>query len=79
MRPNSGTKSRQKPLEFSSLLFTVTSTALPRDFYVFKLTQPLTVFTVQLLYAVKEKEGKPDKKSYPPSLWFKTSSQKPED
>jgi hypothetical protein len=29
------------------------------DFYFFKLTQPLTVFTVQLLYTVKEKEGKP--------------------
>jgi hypothetical protein len=32
--------------EFSSLLFTVTSTALPWDFYFFKLMQPLTVFTV---------------------------------
>jgi hypothetical protein len=31
---------------------------LPRDFYFFKLTQPLTVF-------VKEKGGKPDKKPYP--------------
>jgi hypothetical protein len=28
--------------EFSSLLFTVTSTALPREFYFFKFTQPLT-------------------------------------
>ncbi len=29
LRPNSWTKSRTKSLEFSSLLFTVTSTALP--------------------------------------------------
>jgi hypothetical protein len=28
-------------------------------------TQPLTVFTVQLLYTVKEKGGRPDRKSYP--------------
>ncbi len=55
-RPNSWTKSRQKSLEWSSLLFSVTSTALPWDFYFFKLTQPLRVSTVQLLYTVKEKE-----------------------
>jgi hypothetical protein len=42
--------------EFSSLLFTVTSTALPRDFHFFQLTQPLTV---------QEQEGKPDSKPYP--------------
>jgi hypothetical protein len=47
------------------LAFTVTSTALPRDFYIFQLTQPLTVSTVQLLDTVKEKGGKPVKKSYP--------------
>jgi hypothetical protein len=47
-------KSRQKSEEFSSLLFTVTSTTLPRDFYFFKLTQPLT-----------REKGKPDRKSYP--------------
>ncbi len=35
-RPNSWTKSRQKSSEFSSLLFTVTSTALLWDFYFFK-------------------------------------------
>jgi len=29
--------------------------------YFFKPTQPLTVFTVQLLYTVKEKGGKPDR------------------
>jgi hypothetical protein len=51
--------------EFFSLLFTVTSTALHRDFYFFKFTQPLTVFTAQLLYTVKEKGGKPDRKPYP--------------
>jgi hypothetical protein len=51
-RPNSWTKSRQKSSEFSSLLFTDTSTVLPRDFYFFKLTQPVTV-------SVKDKGGKP--------------------
>ncbi len=44
--------------EFSSLLFTVTSTALPWDLYCFKVTQPLTV-------SVKETGGKPDRKPYP--------------
>ncbi len=34
---------------FSFLLFTVTSAALPWDFYFFKLTQPHTVSRVQLL------------------------------
>jgi hypothetical protein len=43
--------------DFSSLLFPVTSTALPWDFYLF-FTQ-FTVFAVQLVYTVKEKEGKP--------------------
>ncbi len=62
--PNSWTKSRQKSQEFSSLLFTVTSTALPWDFYFFKLTQPLTVSTVQFLYTIKEKGGTPDRKPY---------------
>ncbi len=38
---------------------------MPWDFYFFKLTQPLTVSTVQLLYTVKEKGGKPDRKLYP--------------
>jgi hypothetical protein len=55
---------------------TVISTALPWDFYFFKLTQPLTVSTVQ--YSEKEKGGKPDRKPYPPSLWFKKSIQKPQ-
>jgi hypothetical protein len=34
-------------------------------FPFFKLTQPLTVSTVLLLYTVKEKGGKPDRKPYP--------------
>jgi hypothetical protein len=33
--------------------------------YFFKLTQPLTVSIIHLLYTVKEKGGKPDKKPYP--------------
>ncbi len=67
-----------KPKEISSLLFTFTSTALPWDFYFFKLSQPLTVSTVQLLYTIKETGGKPDRKPYPPSLWFKKFIQKPQ-
>ncbi len=39
-------------------------TALPLDFYFFKLTQFLTVSTVQSLYTVKEKGEKPDRKQY---------------
>jgi len=64
--PNSWTKSRQKSSEFSSLLFTVTSTALPWDFYFFKLTQPLTV-------SVKVKGGKPDRTKYPPPYGLKNT------
>jgi hypothetical protein len=48
-----------KALRVSSLLFTVTSTALSWDLYFFKLTQPLRVSRVLLLYTVKEKGGKP--------------------
>ncbi len=62
LRPNSWTKSRQKSQEFSSLLFTVTSAAMPYDFCFFKLMQPLTVSMVQLLYTLKEKGRKPDRK-----------------
>ncbi len=40
------------------------ATALPLDAYLFKLTQPLTVYAVQLLYTVKEKGGKPERKPY---------------
>ncbi len=46
-------------------------------FYFFKLTQPLTVSTVQLLYTVKEKRRKTWLKTIPPTLWFKKSTQKP--
>jgi hypothetical protein len=73
LRPNSWTKSRQKSFEFFSLLFTVTSTALPWDLYFFKFTQPLKFFfklTQPLTYfyssvTLKEKGGKPGSKLYP--------------
>jgi hypothetical protein len=48
-----------------------TSTALPLDFYFFKLTQPLTVFTVQLQYTVKEKGGKTERKPFPLPYGFR--------
>jgi hypothetical protein len=64
-----------KVLRVSPLLFIVTSTDLPWDFYFFKLTQPLTVSTVHLLYILKEKWGKPDRKIIPPYIWFKKSIQ----
>jgi len=59
--------------EFSSLLFTVTSTALPWYFYFFKLMQPLTFFFIshktyfhsKVTLHCKEKGGKPDRKPYP--------------
>ncbi len=35
------------------------------ELYFFKLTQPLTVSKVELLYTLKEKGGKPDRKPYP--------------
>jgi hypothetical protein len=38
---------------------------MPLDFYFFKLMQPLTVSIDQLLYTVKEKGRKPDRKPYP--------------
>ncbi len=41
------------------------SAALPWDFYIYKLTQPLKVSRAQLLYTVKEKRGKPYRKPYP--------------
>jgi hypothetical protein len=59
------TEIQTKVLRVFLLAFTDTSTALHRDFYFFKLSQPLTVSTVQLLDTVKEKEGKPVKKPYP--------------
>jgi hypothetical protein len=47
------------------LLFIVAFTALPWDFYFYKLTRPLEVSRAQLLYTVKEKRGKPERKPYP--------------
>jgi hypothetical protein len=68
-----------KVLRVSSLLFTVTLTALPWDFYLFKLTQPLTVSTVRYMWPIKEKGGKPDRKPDPlPYIWYKKSIQKPQ-
>jgi hypothetical protein len=60
--PNSGTKSRPKSflLAIHSHLY-----SFLWDFDFFKLTQPLTVSPAQLLYTVKEKGGKPDRKPYP--------------
>ncbi len=55
---------RNPDKRFPPLLFTVTSTALPWDLHFFKLTQPLTGSTVQLLYTDKEKGRKPDRKPY---------------
>ncbi len=63
-RPTSVTKSRQKSKSFLPC-HTVTSKDLPRDFYFFKLTQPLPISGFQLLCTVKEKKGKPDRKTYP--------------
>ncbi len=77
LRPNSWMKSRQKSSEFSSLLFTVTSSALPKDFYFFKLTQPLTVSTVQLLYIEKERKGVNLVENHTHPLWFKKFVQWP--
>ncbi len=52
--------------EFSSLPFTVTSLQFCLEFfYFFKLTQPLTTSTFQLLHTVKEKGEKPDRKPNP--------------
>jgi hypothetical protein len=72
---DSWTKSRQKSSEFSILLFTVTSAALPGDFYFFKLTQPLTVSTFPLINTIKEAGGKPDRI---PSQLLNKSTQKPQ-
>ncbi len=59
-----------KVLELSSLLFTVISTGFPWDFYFFRITQPLTISSVLLLYTVKEKGGIPDRIPHPlPYRW----------
>jgi hypothetical protein len=51
--------------EFSALLITAISASLPCDFYFFKSFNLLQFSAVQLLYTVKEKKGKPDRKLYP--------------
>ncbi len=56
---------------FPPFPFTVTSTTMPWDFYFFKLIQPLTVSTVQLLCTVKEKGGKPNRKTHPLPYCFR--------
>jgi hypothetical protein len=63
--PEAGFLDEIQTKDISSLLFKVTSAALPRKFYFFKLTQPLTFSTIQLLYSVQEKGGKPERKSCP--------------
>ena len=65
LRPNSWTKPRQKSWEFSTLQFTVTSTAFRWYVFFFKLTQPLTVSNSASLYTAQEKGGKPDRKAHP--------------
>ncbi len=57
---------RNRDKSVPSLLFTVTSTALPWDFYFFKLSQPLTYFfkLMQPLTISKEKRGKHDRNPY---------------
>ncbi len=42
----------------------MTYTALPTDFYFFKLTQALTLSIGEVLYTVMEKGGKPERKPY---------------
>jgi len=39
--------------------------AFHNHLYFFKLTPPLTISTLHLLYTVREKGGKPDGKPYP--------------
>jgi hypothetical protein len=85
-RPNSWAKSRQNSSEFSCLLFTVTSTALPWDFYFFKLTQPimysfkltqpLMCFYSSVTVHCKGERRKTWKKTIPLFLRFKKYIQK---
>ncbi len=63
-------KARQR---FSSLLFLVTSTTLPWDFYFFKNHATSYSFFSLLLCTVKEKVGKPNKKAYPLPYGLKNS------
>ncbi len=80
-RPNSWTKSRQKSLEFSSLLFTVSSTALPWDFLFLQNHTTSYDFYSSLSSVTVHCKGERKKtwsKTAPPSLWFKKSIQKPQ-
>ncbi len=67
---------QKKSEEFSSLLLTLTSTALLWDFYFFKLTQPLTYFFSSVTVHCKGERKKTWWKTVPPSPWFKKSIQK---
>jgi hypothetical protein len=63
---------RSHPYSFAlKFLFLQTHATL---YEFFKLMQPLTVSTVQLLYIVKEKGGTPDRIPYP-LPWLKKSIQ----
>ncbi len=77
-RPNSWTKYGQKSSEFSSLLFTVTSTTLHWDFYFLKLIQLPTVSYSSATIHCKAERRKSRYNPIPPSLWFKKSIQKPQ-
>jgi hypothetical protein len=58
-------KIQTKVSRFSSMLFSYLYYSFALWFCFFKLTQPLTVSTVQLLYTAKEKGGKPNRKPHP--------------
>jgi hypothetical protein len=64
-RLTSWTKSRQKKVLRVFLLAIHSHLSFPWDFYLFKLKQPFIVSTVPLLYTVKKKAGKPDRKPCP--------------
>jgi hypothetical protein len=64
LRLNSWTKSRQKSESRVFLLaIQIHLYSFALRILIFKLTQLLTVSTVQLLYTVKKEGGKPDKKN----------------
>ncbi len=67
----------QSPLQLCLEISIFSDYVNPFTFF-FKLTWYLTISTVMLPYNVKEKGGKPDIKSYPPSQCFKKSFQIPQ-
>ncbi len=71
LKPNSWTKSRQKSYEFSSLLFTVTPTALLEIFLLLQTHATSYSFC-------KGERRKTWKKTIRPFLWFKKFIQKPQ-